>query len=49
MALMAAAGILLVVLLRRFRAREPRAVDRAAAAAVTTHTIPTEPTASATT
>jgi EmrB/QacA subfamily drug resistance transporter len=35
-----AAGILLIVLLRRHRARKPRAADLAAAAAVTTHTVP---------
>jgi EmrB/QacA subfamily drug resistance transporter len=46
MAIWAGLGVLLVVLLRRHRpARGQRAVDRAAAAAVVTHTIPTEPTA----
>jgi MFS family permease len=40
LALFSAAGILLIVLLRRFKAREPRPADLAAAAAVTTHTIP---------
>jgi EmrB/QacA subfamily drug resistance transporter len=43
LALMAAAGIALAVLMRRYRAARPRAIDRAAAAAVTTHTIPIEP------
>jgi hypothetical protein len=35
-----AAGILLLVLLRRFKAKQLRPADLAAAAAVTTHTIP---------
>ena len=35
----------LVVLLRRYRLRKPQAVDLAAAAAASTHTIPTRPTA----
>jgi EmrB/QacA subfamily drug resistance transporter len=43
MAIWSAAGVLLIVLLRRHRARKPQAVDIAAAAAATTHTIPTEP------
>jgi EmrB/QacA subfamily drug resistance transporter len=43
LALMAASGVALVVLMRRLRAATPRAIDRAAAAAVITHTIPTEP------
>jgi hypothetical protein len=43
MAIMSAAGVALALLLRRHRARPPTAVDRAAAAAVTTHTIPTVP------
>jgi EmrB/QacA subfamily drug resistance transporter len=43
LALMAAAGVALAVLMRRHRAATPRAIDRAAAAAVTTHTIPIEP------
>ena len=38
--LFCAAGILLLALMRRYKARQPRAVDLAAAAAVTTHTIP---------
>ena len=38
--LFSASGILLIVLLRRYSARKPRAVDRAAAAAITTHTVP---------
>jgi MFS family permease len=41
MAIWSAAGIGLVVFLRRHRASEPRQVDRVVAAAVTTHTIPT--------
>ena len=40
LALFSAAGILLIFLLRRFRAKQPRPADLAAAAAVTTHTIP---------
>jgi len=40
LALFSAAGILLILLLKRFRARPPRPADLAAAAAVTTHTIP---------
>jgi len=43
MAVMSAAGVALALLLRRHSARPPTAVDRAAAAAVTTHTIPTVP------
>ena len=46
LALMSAAGVLLIALMGRHRARKPRAIDRAAAAAVTTHTIPTEPVTS---
>jgi hypothetical protein len=46
MAIWCACGIALVVLMRRHHARN-RAVDRAAAAAATTHTIPTEPAAAA--
>jgi len=42
--LMSAAGIGLVVLLARHRARRTRGIDRAAAAAVVTHTIPAVPT-----
>jgi EmrB/QacA subfamily drug resistance transporter len=38
--LFSASGILLIVLLGRFRARKPQAADLAAAAAITTHTIP---------
>jgi EmrB/QacA subfamily drug resistance transporter len=38
--LFCAAGILLLVVMRRFKARQPRPVDLAAAAAITTHTIP---------
>ena len=44
LAIMSAAGVALVLLLGRHRARRPRAVDRAAAAAVTVHTIPTDAT-----
>jgi EmrB/QacA subfamily drug resistance transporter len=36
-------GVGLVVLMGRHRARRPQAVDRAAAAAVSAHTIPTQP------
>jgi EmrB/QacA subfamily drug resistance transporter len=43
LAIMSAAGVGLALLVRRHRAGRPRAVDRAAAAAVTTHTIPIEP------
>jgi hypothetical protein len=43
MAIMSAAGVALALLLRRHRPRPPTAVDRAAAAAVTTHTVPTVP------
>ena len=43
MAIWCAAGVALVVLLRRHRARRPQAIDRAAAAAATAHTIPTRP------
>ena len=42
LAIMSAAGIALIFFLARFRSRQPRGIDRAAAAAVTTHTIPTE-------
>ena len=45
MAITSAAGIALLVLLARHRQRPTRLVDRVAAAAGTTHTIPTEPTA----
>jgi EmrB/QacA subfamily drug resistance transporter len=38
--LFCAAGVLLLGAMRRYKARSPRPVDRAAAAAVTTHTIP---------
>jgi len=38
--LFSAAGILLIVLMRRYKAKQPRPADLAAAAAVTTHTIP---------
>jgi EmrB/QacA subfamily drug resistance transporter len=43
MAIWCAAGVALVVFLRRHRAAQPQAVDLAAAAAATTHTIPTTP------
>ena len=43
LAIMSGAGVALAVLMRRYRAARPRAIDRAAAAAVTTHTIPIEP------
>ena len=45
MAIMSALGVALIVLMRRQHIRETRAVDRAAAAAATTFTIPTEPAA----
>ncbi|HEX4671232.1 MAG TPA: MFS transporter [Solirubrobacteraceae bacterium] len=44
MAIWTAAGVGLLALMRRYRARRPSTVDRAAAAAATTHTIPTRPT-----
>jgi EmrB/QacA subfamily drug resistance transporter len=43
LAVMSAAGVALALLMARHRAARPRAIDRAAAAAVTVHTIPTEP------
>ena len=43
LALMSAAGVALAVLVRRSGVAKTQAVDRAAAAAVTTHTIPTTP------
>ena len=43
LAICAAAGIALVLLMARHKPVRPRAIDRAAAAAVTTHTIPTRP------
>jgi EmrB/QacA subfamily drug resistance transporter len=43
LALCSAAGVALTVLLRRYNVRRPEAIDRAAAAAATTHTIPTRP------
>jgi EmrB/QacA subfamily drug resistance transporter len=43
MAIWCACGIGLVVFLRRHRARPPQAIDRAAAAAASLHTIPTQP------
>jgi EmrB/QacA subfamily drug resistance transporter len=45
--IMSAAGVVLALLIRRHRAVRARGIDRAAAAAVTTHTIPTEPVTSA--
>jgi fucose permease len=45
MAIWCAAGVALVVFLRRHRAKTPEAVHLAAAAAATTHTIPTQPVA----
>ncbi|HEY7622280.1 MAG TPA: MFS transporter [Solirubrobacteraceae bacterium] len=45
MAIWCAAGVALVVFLRRHRAKTPEAVDLAAAAAASTHTIPTRPVA----
>ena len=43
LAITSAAGVGLALLVRRHRPAQPRPVDRAAAAAVTTHTIPIEP------
>ncbi len=43
MAIWAALGILLIALMARYRPVRARAVDRAAAAAVVTHTIPIQP------
>jgi hypothetical protein len=40
-----AAGVALALLVGRHRLGRPRAIDRAAAAAVVAHTIPTEPVA----
>ena len=46
MALICAAGVALAFLMGRHRGEKPTAVSRAAAAAVTAHTIPTRPTSS---
>ncbi|MET8152720.1 MFS transporter [Actinoplanes sp. NPDC049668] len=43
MTVMSAAGIVLALMVRHHRAAQARAIDRAAAAASTTHTIPTGP------
>ena len=43
MAVWAALGVALIALLARAKQSHPRAIDRAAAAAVSTHTIPTQP------
>jgi EmrB/QacA subfamily drug resistance transporter len=43
MAVLAACGVLLIGLMRRHHVAQARAIDRAAAAAITTHTIPTQP------
>ena len=43
MAICSGAGIALVLLMARHHQRQPRAVERAAAAAATSHTIPTQP------
>jgi EmrB/QacA subfamily drug resistance transporter len=43
MAIWTACGVALVTLLGRHRAAPPRAIDRAAAAAASSHTIPTQP------
>ncbi|HEY7198442.1 MAG TPA: MFS transporter [Gaiellaceae bacterium] len=45
LAIFAGTGVLLAAVIGRLRPRTPEAVDRAAAAAVTTHTIPTNPIA----
>ena len=47
MAIWSAAGIALIVLMARHRRQPTRAIDRAAAAAASVHTIPTEPSAAA--
>jgi hypothetical protein len=39
----AALGVALIALLARAKQSHPRAIDRAAAAAASTHTIPTQP------
>jgi MFS family permease len=44
LAIMSAGGVALIVLMGRHRAERPRAVHLAAAAAATSHTIPTQPT-----
>jgi MFS family permease len=44
LALMSAAGVLLAILLGRHQLAKTRSIDRFAAAAAVTHTIPTEPT-----
>ena len=46
LAITCVAGVALLVLIGRHRLRKSRAIDRAAAAAVVTHTIPTEPVTS---
>lgn len=43
LAIFSAAGVALSVLVARHRAERPRAIHRAAAAAATAHTIPTQP------
>ncbi|MFL6129437.1 MAG: MFS transporter, partial [Mycobacteriales bacterium] len=45
LAVMSAAGVVLALLVRRHRMTRQAALDRAAAAALTAHTIPTEPSA----
>ena len=45
MAIVSASGVLLVGLMRRQKIARSRTVDRAAAAAITTHTIPVQPAA----
>src|SRR3954469_7394055 len=44
MAVLSASGVGLVLLMARHRGRKPRPIDRAAAAAAISHTIPIEPT-----
>jgi hypothetical protein len=44
MAIWCACGVALIAFMRRHHARKPQAVDLAAAAAASVHTIPTEPT-----
>ena len=47
MAICSGLGVALIVLMARHRPARPQAIDRAAAAAATTHTIPTTATSSA--
>ena len=47
LAIVSLAGVALIALMRRHQARKPRAVDLAAAAAASTHTIPVDPVGAA--